>query len=132
MRRNDWFSELCGAITRSAKLPFSYGKHDCCLFAARCVDAMRGTNYAQQLARAYSDVASGRRFLARFRGYEEAISSFLGKPSAGRARTGDVCLFRQGTGHETCGIVLGPFIVGAGKDGVAVVLRRRILARWSI
>ena len=48
-RRPDWMARLHSAVDTANLLPFSYGTHDCCLWAAHCVDAMCDTHVAADI-----------------------------------------------------------------------------------
>jgi hypothetical protein len=130
MRRAEWFHELLGVLVKHARTPFSYGRFDCCTFAAECIDAMTGSRHTRRMSTTYQDQASLSRFM-NGRDLIWAVSQFLGAPG-GRPRTGDCVVFRTKSEPQTCGIVFGPLIVVAGKNGFGLHARTGILARWAI
>jgi hypothetical protein len=125
-----WFRFLCEEIIAHADTPFRWGEHDCCTFAALCIDVMTGSEYLDALQQEYFDEKSAQRFIWESGGLVKAISLFLGEQSD-TSRTGDCVVFEQ-RGTPKCGIVFGPLIVAAAEDGLAFCLRRNIRARWSV
>jgi hypothetical protein len=122
MNRNaDWLDSLWAVIDASLETPFEYGHHDCCLFAATCVDAMCGTAHAAYLSGQWKDEASAAEFIASHGTIVRAVTSILGiEPVLGwvRARRGDVCLVPTERGMGA-GICVGDTIAVAAEIGVA-------------
>lgn len=130
MRHPDWFWRLCEEVLSRAALRFRWGTHDCCTFAAACIDAMTGSRQLPLLRDQYHSEASAREFMRMHGGLAETITLFLGE-QARASRTGDCVVFEQGR-ELKCGIVFGPFIMSADELGVGFCLRRKIRARWSV
>lgn len=131
-RPHGWFERLRQTLEAHERCAFRWGEFDCCLFAARCVDAMTGTNHETQLRQAYCDEPSALRYIADAGGLVPAISRHLGQPTQPKSvSTGDVVAFESG-GQLVCGVVIGPFIVVAGKDGLVGNHLHKVRARWAI
>lgn len=132
MRRVDWVLRLRAAIAAGAACPFAWGENDCCLFAARCVDAVAGTDWAGALTGAYSTQRGAARFLYREGGLVEAVTRRLGHAQLGaRARRGDLCLVRTQHGPGL-GVCLGPTLAVMGPDGVDYCARGDAVLSWSV
>jgi hypothetical protein len=133
MRHQDWFEKLCGRILAKKDARFLWGSHDCCTFAAECIDAMTGSQHRMALAERYQDWATASGYLRDSGGLVAAISQHLGRPVRWRwfGRTGDCVVFLHKRA-PTCGVLLGPLIVVPAADGLAFLPRWRILARWKV
>lgn len=112
--------------------PFEYGKHDCCLFAARCIDEVTGASREAELLTQYHDERSARRFMARSGGIEAAISERLGKPVDGYcARRGDVC-FVPVEGGMGVGVCVGGSIAVAAQNGLEFYPLSMATKHWRV
>lgn len=99
MRRlPSWRSRLFAAIQKSGE-PFQWGQNDCAIFTARCVEAVIGTDYAQEWRGTYSDMAGAGRALADH-GYDDLPALVIGLLGAdseihpSQARRGDIALIQ--------------------------------------
>lgn len=133
MRVDDWEQRLEEALEGARDRPFVLGAHDCCRFAAACVDAITGSEHLAALARQYTDDASAKRFLVRQGGMRAAVTGFLGEPieSWARARRGDVCLVPT-EGMDGVGICVGPYIAVAAERGLSLYPISAAMAVWVI
>lgn len=97
-RLPDWRSRLFAAIQNS-NVPFQWGENDCALFAARCVQAVVGVDYADGWRGTYSDMAGAIGALAAH-GYADLPSLVIGLLGAeseihpSQARRGDLVLIQ--------------------------------------
>jgi hypothetical protein len=57
-RLNTWTTALHTFFMGEANLPFAWGSNDCCLFAANAVEAITGTDLADDFRGKYRDEAS--------------------------------------------------------------------------
>lgn len=131
MRRHDWLDRLWSCVDDAKSEVFTWGRFDCCLFVARCLDAMCDGDYVGRLAQCYHDEESAQAFIASHGGIELAVSSFLGestKPSL--ARRGDVCLVPTKHG-DGVGVCLGATIAVAG-DGVEFYPLGKAKRAWRV
>lgn len=137
MKRVDWLNRLWATVDACKGLDFAWGQHDCCLFAARCVDAMTDGVWVKVLRAEYSDRLGGLRFIARHGNLEEATSHYLGRPQAmARTKRGDVCLVPT-QGAPGLGICVGHTVAVAcekGADGLGVTFYpyRLIEKSWLV
>ena len=109
---------LWPVLDQYSRVPFEYGQHDCCLFAARCLDAVYGGDYAARLSKCYRDKAGSRRFIAKHGGLVPAVSSFLGPLQSGLPSRGDVTLVVTEDG-DGVGVCCGATVAVAAEMGLA-------------
>ena len=139
IRRGDWESRLVRFIASRRDEPFAWGRHDCCLFAADCIEAMTGVDPAARL-RGYSDrrgaVAALRGFAdGGLAGVMSAIAEELGAAEVEPdfARRGDAAYVVQESGAGSFGIVLSEGVAVAGLPrGVAMLPRARVVRTWRV
>jgi len=130
-RIREWQSALASVIEERMVAPFAWGTHDCCLFAADCVQAMTGHDPAVDVRGAYADEKGAARVLKKMGGLEAIASTRCGKevnPAA--ARIGDVVL---GTaGRECLGVCTGEMWHAPGEHGLLAMPMRDVLRAWRV
>jgi hypothetical protein len=133
MRRVDWLAQLLARISASQETPFEYGSHDCCMFAAKCVDSMMDSKLTEHLSLAYQNKLSATRFLASFESLEDAVTAHLGAPlqKTALASRGDVVMFQDGDSFAI-GVCLGADFVAAGVVGVVYHTMHRAMRAWRV
>ncbi len=132
MRRRDWVSRLLAVVDDAQGRPFEWGQHDCCLFAARCIDAMTGSDWEGDLATCYQDEASALAYIKAERTIRESVSRRFGDPVAPLlARRGDLVLIDSPLG-EAVTVCVGPSLVGAAPSGLTVLPLSAGLCAWRI
>ena len=132
MKHEQWVDFLFATIEKVTTESFAYGKNDCCLFSARVVDAMTGTDYAQKLAEMYHDERSALAYINSFGSIQEAVKDWLGEPTnLAFVQRGDVVLFNN-EGRETLGICIGDRIVSVAETGVAYVSMEQAICTWKV
>lgn len=127
-------SRLNAVIDSCEGLPFRYGEHDCCMFAARCVDAMSGTALSRLLPQLYHDEESAFAFIERQGGIVNAATKLLGvDPVRGwaQARRGDVCMVDTERGPGL-GVCVGQRIAVADEVGLALYPVDQARLVWRI
>jgi len=90
---------LAAVIDRYRYWPFTWGEHDCVLFAARCIDAQCDSTFELRLRREfdYHNGISAYRAIKAGGGFERLLSRYLGPAMPPtQAEVGDVVL-AQGT-----------------------------------
>jgi len=134
MRRADWMERLQGCVENAKLLPFRYGVHDCCLWAARCVDEMCGTNhvYAIESRFNYSDEDSANAVIVAGKGLLALVDEFLGDHTGKQwAAPGDVVLVRN-AGRALVGIVVGHSVIAPSDHGLLVLPYDDIAVCWKV
>ena len=132
MRHPDWLPRLRSEIDAANARPFAWGEHDCCKFAARCVDAMTGTTHEASLS--YHDKPSALRFLATEGGLEAALTRRFGEPVTwARVQRGDLCLVQTEDGIGAVGVCVGAQVACVAESGgIHYVPTKSIAAGWKI
>lgn len=119
MRLPDWEGRL-GAYLRACRdMPFAYGRHDCCLFAAGAVIAMTGVDLMGEFRGRYRTARGSIRALRRH-GAGTLAATMDGKlePIAPAfARRGDLVLANYGLGEGALCVVVGREAAAVGAQG---------------
>lgn len=134
MRREDWSEKLAEQIKNIRGKNFEYGEHDCCLFVARCVDAMCDTDFEKRVKDkyAYQSEQEANQHIANDGGLIEMVNEFLGDPvPRAFAMPGDVVLLRD-NGDAVLGIVEAHNAVAASKGGFISVPLKYAVVAWRI
>lgn len=131
-RRKDWVHVLLQTIEQAKDIPFAWGSQDCALFAADCVLAMTGVDFAEEFRGKYNDQEGALRLI---RGdLESVLMSKLGEPLSRRfAGRGDVVLF-EATEGPAVGVVgvKGTNIYAVTEEGLVELPISRALKCWKI
>jgi hypothetical protein len=130
----DWLRRLRSEIESAESRSFAWGDHDCCLFAARCVDAMTGSSLEAQWRSEYHDHRSALRLLHDEGGLESAVTRRLGPPIRWvNAQRGDLCLMETPDGIGSLGVCVGAQVACVAADnGVQYLPTNQAIACWSI
>lgn len=133
-RRDDWASRLMAVIDAAGQTPFAWGKQDCALFAADCVQAMTGEDFAAPFRGRYdTGIGAGRALKMMGLGsLEEYVIRVLGEPvSPTLAMRGDVVLVDTPEG-KALGVVAGIEAAVTGVNGLVLMPRTTWLSAWHI
>lgn len=126
MRYNDWQTRLAVYLRTIQDQPFTWGHHDCALFAANAVLHTTGQDPAPMFRGVYTDRAGAHAALKAFAGgglaeTAEKICAQCRFPEVLPAfcQRGDVALCTQG-GHDTLGIIdfTGQYVMIAADKGI--------------
>ncbi len=127
-----WHEALDAHIATRASTPFTWGLHDCCVFAADWVAAVRGTDPMADL-RGLASALDARRALDAAGGILAAVVARMGQPVPGAfAQVGDVALVRHGEGRLSMGICLGAYVTAPGERGLLMVPIDDAEAAWRV
>jgi hypothetical protein len=129
MRHHDWVARLWRTVREHERTPFGYGpgEHWCGLFAARCVDAVTGSNWAAEFEGLTRRDAA--RILLTEGGIEGAVTRRLGSPVEGRATSrGDVCLI----GPRRLGVSAGTSVWVLTHDRVEARPLSLVRKHWKV
>lgn len=117
--KNGWEVRLNRAVEAAMGAPFEYGEHDCCTFAADCVEAMTGVDHLKGFRGRYHDKKSAVALLRRSGVIPRLRAKFgPGVPRAA-AKRGFVVV-SMGKQGATVGMCLGRYSAYAGLDGGVV------------
>lgn len=115
MRQLNWHQHLAQTLQAAMTRPFSWGEHDCCLFAADCVQAVTGADVATDFRGTYRTAPGAKKaILARADSLTALIDGLFARVDARLVQRGDVVLF-DGPQGETLGVVWYGAVWAAGE-----------------
>ena len=123
-RRPDWRPRLVAYIEEVRARPFSYGSHDCALFAAGAVEAVTGDDLAVAWRGNYGSLKEGLTRLQEVGAADHlaVVSSFLEPVQPAFAQVGDIAVL-VAPGIPALGIFEGEMILVLREDGLGRVPR---------
>ena len=131
----DWHERLADCIETGQCFEFQYGTHDCCLWAAYCVDNMTGSDLQKQIQETchYSNEEGAKALINAAGGLQPLVVQFLGNEldSPSFAAPGDLVVVNN-EGQELVGIVVGHGVVAAAKEGLVSLPYGTIRHAWRI
>lgn len=135
-RQPDWSERLINAVETAKVLPFRYGLHDCCTFAAHCVDAMCGSGLMSRMQRdhPYSDEEGATARIAEAGGFAALVSEYLGAPmdNPNFASPGDVVLAEDGEGKQVVAVIVGHNAIAPTTGGLVALPYGQIRMAWKV
>jgi hypothetical protein len=137
MRFEDWPQRLEEVFVAARARQFQYGQFDCALFAADCVHAITGVDYASAL-RGYESKLAAYRIVKQYGSLEAMITSLLGKEPIhpAHAQRGDVVLastdLAAGEEGDAIGVVAGVRILCPCGNGLRSFPRSAARLAWRI
>lgn len=131
MKHPDWQKRLVTVIKAAEKRPFSWGQHDCCLFAADCVEAMCGEDFAAEFRGNYNSETGAKKALLRGGGsLERVLARFLDEVNPSLIQRGDVAVV-ENAGRRCAGVFYGGSVWVPGDNGL-VGLSGSLLSAWRV
>jgi hypothetical protein len=130
-RREDWPERLAEEIGAAQERPFSFGEHDCCAFAARCVRAMTGHDFMAEFA-SYGTQEQADAILAGNGGVQGILSHCLGEPiPVAFARRGDILITTTPQG-DAAGVCIDHRAAFPTLRGLVYVRVLACLDAWEV
>ncbi len=131
MRHPNWTIQLPEILQQAMHKPFSWGEHDCCLFAADCAIAVCGVDIAEKARGRYKTKSGAMRVLkAVFGDLETDLSGFFQEIAPNDAIRGDIVMF-NGDDGKTLGVLWANKIWAVTDDGARPVNFQPIKA-WRV
>lgn len=131
MKHPDWHNRLIAVIRAAEKRPFSWGEHDCCLFAADCAEAMTGESFAESWRGTYDSETGAKKALLRGGGsLEKVLAKYLDEVPLKLAQRGDIAVV-ENAGTRCAGVIYGGALWVPGETGL-VCLRVKPLSTWRV
>ncbi|WP_272580933.1 DUF6950 family protein [Providencia sp. PROV266] len=131
MRHPQWTIQLPETLRAAISRPFSWGEHDCCLFAADCAIAVCGIDIAAKVRGRYKTKSGAMRVLkSEFGDLESGLSSFFLEIEPDRATRGDIVMF-NGDDGKTLGVLWASKVWSVTESGVLPVKHQSIKA-WRV
>jgi hypothetical protein len=129
-RLPDWMPRLSAVMARYRDLPFAWGRADCCLFAADCVQAVTGRDPMADHRGAYASEHDALRALQACGGLVNGAVDRLGPViRADLAQPGDVGLVLLG-GRQSLAVCCGQHFMAPGPHGLVVIHLPDVLRAW--
>lgn len=135
MRVENWVERLDAVFSDAAARPFAWGSHDCCLFAARCVEAMTGEHPMPDAVGAYKTKTGAYRWLKReFGTVRQMLELLLDAPcNPNFAKRGDLALFEKGQDFAIGVIDLsGEQVLCVDESGTYYIHKSLATAFWTV
>jgi hypothetical protein len=130
-RRFDWQLRLAAFGRERERMPFEWGRNDCCLFSADAVLAMTESDAAHAY-RGYSTALEAQRLLELHGGAQGLATQAWGEPVAPAfAAVGDVVLVMN-EGRKVLAICNGTNAMSAGTEGIEFVGMDTAILAWKI
>lgn len=119
-----WQTNLLTTIEGLQNTPFKWGENDCCIFAAKCIDAQYGTAISSEVIGQYDSEISCKRYMikrAKTSSLAGVLDTFLPvRVGAKYAQRGDVVIF-EGILGLTAGVLWSGVVWAMGPDGVETI-----------
>lgn len=135
MRVDNWTARLNAAIEAARGRPFSWGAHDCALFAADVVMMLTGIDYGAAFRGRYASARGAATVIAQAGGLEAIATRALGDPvDPVLAQRGDVALIKAAgvAAQPSLGICVGDRIAVPGLLGLVFLPRGDAVKAWKV
>jgi len=130
-RFHDWQVRFEAFIRERQLMPFEWGRNDCALFAADCVEALTGTRLLPKM-RGYRNARDALMMIDKAGGLRSiAVYALGGFILPAYATVGDVVLIRVGK-REALAVCNGGTAIGPGPDGIQAVPMSSAIAAWRV
>lgn len=120
----NWQARLLTTIEELKETPFVWGQNDCCIFAAKCIDAQYGTEIAPGVVGEYDSELSCKRYMikrAKSASLATVLDTFLPvRVEKKYAQRGDVVTFEGALGL-TAGVLWTGYLWAMGPNGVETI-----------
>ncbi|WP_265494600.1 DUF6950 family protein [Providencia heimbachae] len=131
MRHPNWTTRLPETLQKAMQNPFSWGEHDCCLFAADCVIAVCDFDPCKSVRGRYKTRTGAARVLkSEFGDIESALSRFFTEVSVEITSRGDIVMF-DGDDGKTLGVIWANKVWAVTENGAMPVDHQPIKA-WRV
>lgn len=135
-RVSNWPRALADYVAAHEQTPFSWGTHDCIMFACGGIEAVTGHDPAHHWRGKYSTAMQAARIFKDWGGFEEMIATIAGgegfdEQPITMARRGDLVLLQQGK-RPVAGICLGVFSAFAGPEHLTMVKTAACSRSWRV
>lgn len=130
-RLPDWPGRLIACVEAAREKPFAWGRHDCCTFAADCIEAMTGVDLAEGFRGTYGSARAGLERLERMGGLEGLADRFLPRLERLWCSRGDVVLVPHGL-RAFLAVVIDHRAAAPGPRGLVFVPACRFSLAWEV
>lgn len=131
MRHPNWTTRLPETLQKAMQKPFSWGEHDCCLFAADCVIALCDFDPCEKVRGRYKTRTGAMRVLkTEFGDIESALSNHFLEIPVNQVIRGDIVMF-DGDDGKTLGVIWANKVWAVTESGSMPVNHQPIKA-WRV
>lgn len=132
-RLHGWRAKLEAHIDACRREPFAFGRHDCGLFAAGCVEAMTGSDPAAEVRGRYQTMAGALKKIrqAGFADHVDMVAGLFDEIDPPFAAVGDLAAV-DGDGALAIGVVGGPHIFVPRPEGLGIVPLTSARRAWRV
>lgn len=133
LRPADWPERLAAVVKTWQKIPFTWGKHDCAHFAAACLTAVSGRDWAAIDLGVYHTRGEALAQMKRlgFADLPAAVTALLGPPQHCAPQRGDLVTLRTPHG-PALGICLGAELAAPGPQGLSFLPLSTTHLSWRV
>jgi len=134
-RISDWPTAFDAFIESKKLLPFSWGTHDCIMFATAVIEAITGNDPARTWRGQYATALGAARIFKKFGGFEEMICKVAAdhgfqEQSLSLAQRGDLVL--QNGKWPTAGVCCGKLSAFTDAKSLIFVPTQSCSKSWRI
>lgn len=110
----DWVARLDAFVAETTRLPFTWGEHDCALFADGAFEAQTGVSFAAEFKGRYSSFEEALTLLqaAGFEDHVALVGARLPEIPIAFSRIGDIAAVDFGGNGLTLMVVAGHRLIG--------------------
>lgn len=130
LRVPDWEARLAQVIEDS-RVPLDYGQFDCAIWAARCVNAVWGIDFASQYLGRYSAIAGGLR-LARAKSLSALVSNRMRPVAPFLAHRGAIGLWQADNANQGLCVKDGVYWLAPMAGTIVQVEASFIIKAWTL
>ena len=136
LRKPEWATQLRLVVEEYEEVPFEWGLHDCCLFAADCVYAMSGIDFAAPFRGEYNSRSSALAAISQIGG--GSLEMYLDDSIGAENRIDPMFAFRGDVilthfdGMEMLGVSEGRNALFKGIKGVVAIPLGQCKTAWRI
>lgn len=129
-RIRTWQSALSALVAEKRNAPFVFSQNDCATFAADCVKAQTGEDFAASIRGTYTDEATAAVEMSKLGTIAEIAAARLGRevPPV-MAQVGDVVMVEQ-AGKEMFMVCVGGHLTAPGRNGLIRAPLSAALRAW--
>ena len=130
MRIDNWPHYFHEAVEARRQQPFEWGRNDCVMFAAACVEAMTGESPIKDLKPWKSDKTAHKR-MAEVGGFEAWLDSNYKRIEWHEAMRGDIGIMDQSAGPIIV-VSVGTGWVGPSDEGLTQSPPNAVRLAWRV
>jgi hypothetical protein len=130
LRLPDW-EERLGKVIETSQQTLDYGQFDCAIWAARCVNAVWGVDFASQYLGRYSAIAGGLR-LARAKSLSALVSARMRPVAPFLAHRGAIGLWQADKANQGLCVKDGVYWLAPMAGTIVQVEASFITRSWTL